>query len=130
MAVAVRSGVVYQYRNIELADLIVERPEFLSAEIGVLEPTHNLHRPEAKRSNRSIDLAARLLDVGKKNLGDADVLLRMGALFQVLGDGVVVRAGKLATQVAVPGVKQLAVLRNQHVDVESLPVDMLIPCIQ
>src|SRR6266850_635724 len=64
MAVAVRSGVVHQYRNIELADLIVERPEFLRAEISVLEPTHELHGPETKGFNRSIDLAEDRIPVG------------------------------------------------------------------
>src|SRR5438874_13005865 len=122
MAVAVRSGIVHQYRNIELADLIVERPEFLRAEIGVLEPAHELDRSEAKRFNRSIDLAARLFDVGKIYPSDANVLFRMSALFQVLSDGVIVRPSKRATQVALRGVKPLALLRDRHMDVASPPV--------
>jgi hypothetical protein len=54
----------------------------------------------------------------------------MRALFQVLCHGVVIGAGEFATEIAIPGVEQLAVFGNENVDVEAFPVDMLVASIE
>ena len=67
---------------------------------------------------------------GKKYPSDAEILFRMSALFQILRHRVVVGAGKLATQVAVPGVKQFAVFGYEHMNIKPLPVHVMISSIE
>jgi hypothetical protein len=54
----------------------------------------------------------------------------MRALFQILRHGVVIGASERAAEIAVPGVEQLAVFRNENVNVEAFPVDMLVASIE
>ena len=54
----------------------------------------------------------------------------MGALLKVLSHCVVIGAGQLATEIAIPGVKQLTVFRNKNVDVEAFPIHVLVPRIE
>src|SRR5687768_5762804 len=130
MAIAVRGGIMDENRNIELADFIVERPELLRAQVGAFKPTHELDCFESEGFYRSFDLAAGLLDIRQKHPGYTDVLFRMRALLKVLSHGVVIGAGKLATEIAIPGVEQLTVFRHENVDVEALPVEMLVSSIE
>src|SRR5262245_24159617 len=130
MAVTIRSGVVNKYRNIQLANFFVKRPELFRAEVRVCETAHELHRFETESFDRSLDFPARFLHIRQEYPSHTEILFRMSTLFQILRHRVVVCARQLATQITVPGVKQFAVLWYEHVNVESLPVHVLISSIE
>src|SRR5687767_5851136 len=130
MAIAVRRGIVDENRNIELADFIIEGPELLRAQVGPFKSAHELDCFKSERFYRSFNLAAGFLDIRQKHPGDTDVFFRMRAFLKVLCHSVVIGAGELATEIAIPGVEQLAVFGNENVNVEAFPVDMLVASIE
>src|SRR5258708_7748451 len=101
MAVTIGCSIMDEYRNIQLTDLFVERPELLRAQIRVRETAHEFYCFEAKSFDRSLDLPARFLHVGQKYPSHTEILFRMSTLFQILRHRVIVCARKLATQVTV-----------------------------
>ena len=130
MTVPVGSGIVDEYRNIQLTDLFVERPELLRAQIRVRETAHELHCFEAKSFDRSLDLPARFLHIGKIHPSHTEILFWMSTLFQILCHRIIVCPRKLATQVPVPGVKQFAVFRYEHMNIKPFPIHVPISSIE